>query len=126
MSLLGQEDDSTVFRCPRCSQFISSQLDACRFCDLPITEEMKDASAAAVFEENKTYRIGFHKNILILGVVLFAVGFLMLGSFALSMLVKGEGSFFYISPLLVLAGLGQIILGLHGIYKEKRSKLNRK
>jgi hypothetical protein len=122
MSFLGQEDDSTVFRCPRCDQFISSNVETCRFCELPITKEMKAHSAAAQFEEDKAFRTGFHKNIFIVGAVMLVIGVLMLGWFAVSMLVLGRGDFFYISPILTLLGAGQIIAGLHGMYKEKRLK----
>lgn len=119
MSILGP-DDAFVFRCPQCSEFISSTVEVCRFCDTPITAEMKEAGAAATYNENRKYRRGFYAKILFMGIGLFAGGAALIALFVISLINTGEGTFFYVGPILTAWGVGQIILGLHGIYKERR------
>lgn len=114
--------ENYVFRCPQCTQFISSMVEVCRFCQLPITPEIKAAGAAAVFNENKEYRVEFYKKVVYVGLGMFAGGLALIGFFVASMMTQGEGTFFYIGPILAVAGLGQILVGLNGIYREKRSK----
>ena len=111
-----------VFRCPQCSQFISSMVDVCRFCQFPITPDVKNAGAAAIFNENKEYRVNFYKNVMFVGAALFVVGLLLLGVFLASIAARGEGTLFYIGPILVVVGFGQVLVGLNGIYREKMSK----
>lgn len=111
-----------VFRCPQCNQFISSMVDECRFCQCPITPEIKAAGAAATFDENREYRVGFYKKVVYVGLGMFAGGLAILGFFVASIAARGEGTLFYIGPILVFAGLGQILVGFNGIYREKRSK----
>jgi hypothetical protein len=111
-----------VFRCPQCTQFISSTVDACRFCEFPITDEVRTAGAEAAFHENKAYRIAFYKKAFYIGVGIFGAGLLLLAFFAAPIILTGEGTFFYGGPILIAIGFGQSLLGLHGIYKEKRTK----
>lgn len=114
--------DTIVFRCPKCNQFISSMQQACRFCQFPITEEVIAAGAAETFNENKSYRLGLYKKVFFVGIGIFLVGFLILAQFAISIWVFGKGTFYYIGPILIAVGLGQTIMGLQGMYKEKRSR----
>jgi hypothetical protein len=114
--------DTIVFRCPQCNQFISSMQTSCRFCQLPITEEIVTGGAAATFNENREYRIGLYKKVFYVGLGMFFTGFVIIAFFVVSMMARGEGNFYYIGPILLVAGAGQIILGLHGIYTEKRSR----
>lgn len=97
-------------------------VEVCRFCQCPITTEIKTAGAAATFNENKEYRVGFYKKVVYVGLGMFVGGLAILALFVASIAARGEGTLFYIGPILVVAGLGQVLVGLNGIYKEKRSK----
>ena len=120
MSLSLNDDEIKVFRCPNCKQFISTKSDNCRFCSLPITDEIKLKEVDLQEKDDKVFRINIHKNMLYLGIGVFLLGGYLLFSSIFSVFYTNEGRFFIWSPIITLVGLGQIIYGLYGIYQEKK------
>ena len=120
MSLSLNEDEIKVFRCPNCKQFISNKSDKCRFCSFEITEEIKHRESELQQAEDKGFRINTNKNILYVGLGIFALGLSLLSFSLVTIFSTGQGRFFIWSPIITLVGLGQIIYGLYGIYQEKK------
>lgn len=71
-----------VFKCPNCQQFISNQLEACRFCSFPLNDETRAQAIKKEADETRQYRFNMHKKILYVGLGIFGFGLLlMLSSF---------------------------------------------
>ena len=111
MSILNQEDEFNVFPCPGCRRPISSNVDTCPYCSLPISVEMRLEAIEGFQEENRSHDVEFHRNIALVGVVIFLAG---VGLLAMSIvnIYSGTGGFFIWSPILAVIGFGQIIYGL--------------
>lgn len=120
MNLLPDEMKTQTFACPNCAQYISSDVDQCKFCSSSITSEMKQLALQKEFFEKKTIYLGNQKNSLILGILLLTIGF---GLFLNPILSLDYGSTRVpcLSPMLIPAGFVIIILSLIGYYKEKRN-----
>lgn len=114
------DEERKVFRCPNCKQFISNQVDKCRFCSTHITDEMKFESVKLQENEDKGFRVKTQKIWLYTGVGVFALGLILLGVSLYSIYYTNEGRFFIWSPILILVGFGQIIYSLFDIYHEKK------
>ena len=120
MSQPSDKDERKVFRCPNCTQFISTAVDTCRFCSIPITDEIKRKGVSAQEGEDRGFRVKVQTKFLYVGIGVFALGLFLLGISIFSILFTNEGRFFIWSPILILVGLGQIVYGLIGIYEEKK------
>ncbi len=119
MSFLNQEDELKVFACPGCRRPISSLADSCKYCNLPLSGDVKSAAIAASEEENRSHDVEFHRNIALIGAVIFLAGIGLLTMSVVNM-YSGTGGFFIWSPVLTVVGFGQIIYGLFGMRKAKR------
>ncbi len=119
MSILNQEDELKVFPCPSCKRIIPSNVDTCKYCNSPISEETKQAAIKTEEEQNRNHDVEFHRNICMIGVVIFMVGAGLL-TLSILNLYAGRGGFFIWSPIIAVFGLGQTIYGLLGMRKAKR------
>lgn len=121
MSIIPDELKTQTFPCPNCGQFISSDADVCRFCNVQISEEIRQAAIQQELNEKKNIFLRNQKNSLIMGIVMVAIGF---GLFLNPIISAHWGSTEVpcLSPILIPLGLGVIILSVIGYYKEKRSK----
>lgn len=119
MSILNQEDEFNVFPCPGCRRPISSNVDTCKYCNLPISAEMQREAIEGFQEENRSHDVEFHRNIFLVGVVILLVGVGLL-TMSVVNLSAGTGGFFIWSPILTVLGIGQSIYGLIGMRKAKR------
>lgn len=119
MSILNQEDELKVFPCPGCRRPISSTAENCKYCDLPISPEVRQSAIEENDAENRSHDVEFHRNIFMIGVVIFLAGVGLLAMSIMS-LYSGTGGFFIWSPILTIVGFGQTIYGLHGMRNAKR------
>lgn len=118
MGLINEADEYEVFRCPKCSNFVSNAIDVCKYCSSPLDTDAKSAAISRVKEENRSFRIAAERTFFFTGIVTFLLG-LVLMVYSASSVVNG-GSFFIWSPIITLAGLGQIILGARGLWRERK------
>ncbi len=119
---MANNDTYQSFKCPSCRQYISNQVDSCRFCFVPLSDEIKEQSIEQELDESRRYRFKSNKTIFYTGIGIFALGaFFLLGSLA-SIFLTGEGRFFIWSPIVALFGLGQIIIGSLGMLEERKRK----
>ena len=121
MSIIPDELKTHTFPCPICGQFISSEVDECKFCSAHITEEIRQTAVQKELNEKKNIFLKNQKNSLVLGIVLAAIG---VGLFWNPIISANWGSTRVpcLSPILIPLGIGVIILSLSGYYKDKRNK----
>lgn len=109
-----------VFQCPKCHQYISTKYDVCRFCSLPLTEEIKVQAIGKEEEGSRQHRINSHKTFLYTGLATFGLGVFLLLFSVTTILFTREGRFFIWSPVLIVLGLGQIYMGYSDMRREKK------
>ncbi len=119
MSILNQEEELKVFPCPTCKRTIPSNKDTCKYCDSPISDEIKRAMIEAQEVQNRNEDIEFHRNIFMIGIVILFVGAGLL-SVSIVNIYAESGGFFIWSPVITIFGLGQAIYGLNGMRKAHR------
>jgi hypothetical protein len=108
-----------AFKCPNCQQFISNQNDACRFCSFPLDNNTKAQAIEKEANETRQYRFDMHKKILYVGLGVFVIGAsLSFLSFS-TIFVTGNGIYFPWSPVILLFGLGQMLIGGFGMLRER-------
>jgi|SRR5215213_11530718 len=109
-----------VFQCPNCQQYISTQFDACRFCSFPLSDEVKAQAIGKEAEGNRQYRMKMHKGVLYSGLGIFALGVVLSSVSILTIFVTYQGVYFPWSPLIILWGLGQMLIGFNGMRDERK------
>jgi hypothetical protein len=121
MSIIPDEFKTQTFPCPSCGQYISSEVDICKFCSATITDEIKQIAIEQESREKKNVFLKNQKNSLFLGIVLVVIGFAL---FLNPIISADYGSVRVpcLSPILIPLGIGVIVLSVIGYFKEKRSK----
>jgi hypothetical protein len=119
MSFFNQEDEVRVFPCHGCRRPISSTSESCRYCNIPISEEQKIAAIEGWDEETRGQDVEFHRNIALVGAIIFLVGIGLL-TMSIVTVYSGTGGFFVWSPILAVVGFGQVMYGVFGMRKAKR------
>lgn len=109
-----------VFQCPKCKQYISTKYDACRFCSFGLSDEIKVQAIDKETEGNRQYRLKMNKTVLYSGFGIFALGVVLSLISVFTIFFVGEGYYFPWSPVIVLFGLGQMVIGLNGIRDERK------
>lgn len=109
-----------VFKCPKCQQFISNKLKECRFCSFPLNEEIKAQAIEKEGSDTRKYRRGMFKKVLLIGLGIFAIGAVLSILSFITLFVAEGGFYFPWSPVIVLFGLGQMLIGLYGIWDERK------
>jgi hypothetical protein len=109
-----------VFQCPNCRQYISTKYEACRFCSFVLTDEIKARAVENETEGNRRYRSKMHKSVLYSGFGIFALGAVLSAVSVFSIFFAGEGFYFPWSPVIVLFGLGQMLIGFNGMREERK------
>jgi hypothetical protein len=113
-------DSYHAFKCPNCQQFISTKYDACRFCSYQLNDEIKEQAVKKEADDIRLYRRGMFKKVLYIGLGISAVGaILSIMSYA-TLFVTGSGFYFPWSPVILLFGLGQTVIGLFGLWDERK------
>ena len=110
----------SVFQCPKCQQFISTKFDACRFCEFPLNNEIKAEAIAKTENDNTQYRLKMHKAVLYSGLGIFVIGVGLSSISIVSIFYVGQGFYFPWSPIIVLFGLGQMLIGFMSIRDERK------
>ncbi|CAN5225399.1 hypothetical protein BH10ACI1_BH10ACI1_24930 [soil metagenome] len=116
-------EDYQVFQCPNCQQFISTRNNSCRFCSLPLTNEIKLQGIEVAAENNRKFRFKNSKIWFYSGIGVFGLGILLL-AFSILSVNAGEGRLFIWSPIITLIGLGQMINGIIGMRDERKKNKN--
>jgi len=109
-----------VFQCPSCQQYISTKYDVCRFCSLPLSDEVKTKAVEQEAEGTRQYRLNMHKGVLWSGLGIFAIGLVLSVISIFSIFIAEQGFYFPWSPVIVLWGLGQMLIGLNSIRDERK------
>lgn len=109
-----------AFKCPNCQQFISNRQDICRFCSFPLNNETKAQAIEKEANDTRQYRFDMHKKILYVGLGIFAVGAVLSFVSFSTLFVVGGGIYFPWSPAIVLFGLGQMLIGGAGMFRERK------
>ena len=112
-----------VFQCPDCRQYISTRFDACRFCSFPLTDEIKAQAVGQEKEGNRQYRIKMHRAVLYSGFGIFALGVALSGISIVSIFFIEQGVYFPWSPVIVLFGLGQMLVGFNSLRDERKNNV---
>ena len=115
--------DHEVFKCPKCQQFISNKQDACRFCSFPLNDEIRAQAIEKEADDTRHYRLNMHKKILYIGLGIFAIGVVLSFLSFATIFVAGSGIYFPWSPVIVLFGLGQMLIGVFGILSERKNNV---
>ncbi|CAN5813573.1 hypothetical protein BH24ACI1_BH24ACI1_23710 [soil metagenome] len=61
MSFLPDELKTQTFPCPNCQQYISSEIDVCKFCSTQITSDIKEFAIRKELEEKRQINLSRHK-----------------------------------------------------------------
>ncbi len=120
MSFLPEELKRQTFPCPNCRQYISSEVNVCKFCSFRITDDLKQNSIENELNEKKRINLNRHKNTLIIGVALLVIGGFFLISTIVEINYSDNVNFNCLTPFLIIAGLIIMVKGLTGYKKENR------
>ena len=117
MSFLPDELKTQTFSCPNCHQYISSEVDKCKFCLIELTSDIKHNAIAQERNEKKNIYLNNQKNTLIIGFVILAIG---LTSFLYPVIsIRWIGTSFSCLFPLIIIGFVITLYSLLGYYKEK-------
>lgn len=106
-------DETKVFRCPNCKQYINSSLAECKFCKIPLTSEIIQKAIDDERNDARTYHLNNSKKHLYIGIGLFSLGLILSISSYFAGNINGGGGFIFIG--LLLLGLGEIGNGFYGL-----------
>ncbi len=70
--------------------------------------------------DTRQYRVKMHKGVLYSGLGILAIGVVLSLTSFISIFVTGNGVYFPWSPVIVLFGLGQMLIGFNGIRDERK------
>lgn len=111
-----------AFQCPNCKNYVSTLQKQCRFCSLPLTDETKSKAVEVEKDGNRQYRLKAKRTIFFIGTGILALGLVLLTLSIISIFVNGYGYYFPWSPIIVLFGIGQMLIGLEGMFDERKKK----
>jgi RNA polymerase subunit RPABC4/transcription elongation factor Spt4 len=117
--LLGVGEELKVFKCPNCSQYISSKNDVCPKCSFQIPDELKQAAIIAQDNEVKEANRKFYKTMIYAGLGEFGFGALLLLGNVVTVVYAERTRISIWGPFLTILGIGQIIYAMNGLRKEK-------
>jgi len=121
MSFLPDELKIQSFPCPNCKQFISSEVDICKFCSFQITPEIREFAVGKEINEKKQLNLNRHKNYLILGITLFGIGLVTIITPIIEIKYSNIVNFNCLSPILIIAGIVITIKSFLDYRREKKS-----
>jgi hypothetical protein len=120
MNLIPDELKTQTFPCPKCGRYISSEVDACKFCSMSITSEMKNLAIAKELNEKKNINLNRHKNTMIVGVGSLVIGIFMIISPVIEINLSGNVNVNCLTPVFIIGGIVIFIKGFIGYREEKR------
>jgi hypothetical protein len=85
-----------------------------------LTDEVKSQAVEQEVEGNRQYRLKMHKGVFYAGLGIFGLGAALSLISIFSLFVANEGVYFPWSPVIVLAGLGQMLLGFNSMRDERK------
>ena len=119
---MANDDSYQPIKCPSCGQYISNQVNSCRFCSALLTDEMKSRAVELELDDNRKYRLKSHKMFVFSGFGTLGLGLLLLFISFYTMFFTNEGRFFLWSPILIVLGVAQMIWGSFGMLEERKTK----
>jgi hypothetical protein len=122
---MANDDSYQPIKCPSCGQYISNQVNSCRFCNGIITDEMKAQAIDLELEDNRKFRLKSHKMFVFSGLGTLGLGLLLLLVSLYTMFFTNDGRFFLWSPVLMILGVGQMMYGSFGMFEERKKKKDR-
>lgn len=122
MSILPEEFTVHSFRCPNCKEYISSELEVCRFCSFEISSAVREEAIRGELDSNRQSNIKRAKNTIAIGAVLFAGGLLA----ATMPFLESYAGFRVVNiscfvPFMIIGGLGAAIYGFND-YRKARNR----
>ena len=88
-----------------------------------LSDEIKVQAIDEEKEGNRQYRLKMHKTVLYTGFGIFALGVVLSSVSLVTIFVTGEGFYFPWSPIIILFGLGQMVIGLNVISGERKNNI---
>ena len=120
MSFLPDELKTQTFPCPNCRQYISSEVDVCKFCSSPISSDIKQFAIGKELKEKIEINLNRHKNMLILGIVLLILGFFSILTPIIEVNYSNNVNINCLTPIFVIGGIVITIKSFIGYREEKR------
>ena len=120
MSFLPDELKTQTFPCPNCKQYISSEVNACRFCQTELTSEVKESAVKSELEEKRKINLNRQKNFLILGVALLIIGVFFIVTPIIEINYSNNVNVNCLTPIFIIAGIVITVKSLIGYREEKR------
>ena len=120
MSFLPDELKTQTFPCPNCKQYISSEVNTCKFCSAQITPEMKEFAIQKEIDEKRQIGLNRHKNYLILGIVLLVLGIFSILTPIIQINYSSDVNINCLTPIFIIAGIVITVKSYLDYRNEKR------
>lgn len=120
MNFLPDELKKQIFPCPNCKQYISSEVNACKFCSAQITPEMKEFAIQKEIDEKRQINLNRHKNYLILGIVLLVFGAFSMLTPIIQINYSSDVNINCLTPIFIIAGIVITVKSFLDYRNEKR------
>lgn len=122
MGFLPEELKSQTFPCPNCQQYISSEVNVCKFCFFSISDDLKQSAIEKELNEKKNIYLNRHKNTLILGITLFVIGIFLIITpvIFIGMRYSNNVNINCLTPIFIIAGVVIAVKGFVSYREEKR------
>ena len=120
MSFLPEELKRQTFPCPNCKQYISSEVDVCRFCSFQIPGYLKQSSIESELNEKKKINLNRHKNFLFVGIALLVLGFFSIVTPIIEVNYSNNVNINCLTPIFVIAGIVITVKSFIDYRREKK------
>lgn len=120
MSFLPDELKTQTFPCPNCRQYISSEVDVCKFCSMPIASDIKQFAIGKELKEKNEINLNRHRNMLILGIVLLILGFFSILTPIIEVNYSNNVNINCLTPIFVIGGIVITVKSFIDYREEKR------
>lgn len=122
MNLIPEELKIQRFPCPNCGQIVSSEVDTCKFCSMPLGADVKKTAIGKELDEKEKINLNRHKNMMVLGLGIFMFGIFLLTSIIVQSKYSNNINIDCLTPILIIAGI--VIMAKGYIrYREEKRKL---
>ena len=119
MSFLPDDLKHQSIKCPNCSEYISADLEVCKFCSEEISAEAREQAIQTKKKEKKSIYLGNHKSTMVLGAALLLIGILLAFQNFISFNFSDSGDFNCLTPALIIGGIVALLIGLKGYLKDR-------
>jgi hypothetical protein len=120
MNLIPEELKIQTFPCPNCQQFISSEVDVCKFCSMPISSDIKSFAIGKELNKKRNINLNRQKNTFITGIASLVIGIFLIVSPIIQLQYSNGFNLSCLMPIFIIGGIIAIVKGLIGYREEKR------